>query len=72
MLEIQRGDTLGANIKELKDFYLIHLLPKIIEGEILLYEFLSAFTQHRVALPFEMLALLFIHIIVGLVVLIFD
>ena len=34
--------------------------------------FLSAFTQHRVALPFEMLALLFMHIIVGLIILIFD
>ena len=39
----------------------------------LLYDcFLSAFTQHRVALPFEMLALLFINIIEGLIILIFD
>ena len=34
VLEIQRDDTWGANIKELQDFYLKHLLPKIIEGEL--------------------------------------
>ena len=35
VLEIQRDDTWGgANVKELQDFYLKHLLPKIIEGEL--------------------------------------
>ena len=32
--EIPRDDTWGANNKELQDFYLKHLLPKIIEGEL--------------------------------------
>ena len=41
VLEIQWDDTWGANIKELKDCYLIHLQPKIIVGE--LYFFFLVF-----------------------------
>ena len=34
VLEIQRDDSWEVKIEELKDFYLKHLLPKIIEGEL--------------------------------------
>ena len=34
VLKIQRDDSWEVKIEELKDFYLKHLLPKIIEGEL--------------------------------------
>ena len=34
VLEIQRDDSWEIKIKELKEFYLKHLFPKIIEGEL--------------------------------------
>ena len=34
VLEIRWDDSWEVKIEELKDFYLKHLLPKIIEGEL--------------------------------------
>ena len=34
VLEIQRDDSWEIKIEELKEFYLKHLFPKIIEGEL--------------------------------------